>query len=141
VVGFDSKVFSTKIQGDFEMPRKLTRVISVLFVFAFILGMTVTSVYGQDAPIKVGLSFSDFATERWRNEEILMRGLLEGLGYEVISQEANQDVVLQNNQIDTMVAQGVKAIIVVAEDGDAVSTAVDAAAANGVAVLAYDLIV
>ncbi len=123
------------------MPRKFTRVVSVLFVLAFVLGMTVTSVYGQDEPIKVGLSFSDFATERWRNEEILMRGLLEELGYEVISQEANHDVVLQNNQIDNMVTQGVKAIIIVAEDGDAVSTAVDAAAANGVAVLAYDRLI
>jgi D-xylose transport system substrate-binding protein len=27
--------------------------------------------------IKVGLSFSDFATERWKNEEVLIRGLLE----------------------------------------------------------------
>ena len=24
--------------------------------------------------VKVGLSFSDFATERWKNEEVLMRG-------------------------------------------------------------------
>ncbi|MBN1657094.1 MAG: D-xylose transporter subunit XylF, partial [Anaerolineae bacterium] len=58
--------------------------------------------------IKVGLSFSDFATERWKNEEVLMRGLLEGLGYEVLSQEANHDVKLQNDQIDNMVSQGAK---------------------------------
>ena len=45
--------------------------------------------------IKVGLSFSDFATERWKNEEVLMRGLLEDMGYEVLSQEANHDVKLQ----------------------------------------------
>ncbi len=122
------------------MPRKFTRVVSILFVFALVLGMSVVSTQAQD-PIKVGLSFSDFATERWRNEEILMRGLLENLGYEVISQEANHDVVLQNNQIDNMVTQGVQAIIVVAEDGDAVSTAVDAAAAAGVHVLAYDRLI
>ncbi|MBN1121640.1 MAG: hypothetical protein JXJ17_11225, partial [Anaerolineae bacterium] len=29
--------------------------------------------------VKVGLSFSDFATERWKNEEVLMRGLLEDM--------------------------------------------------------------
>ena len=34
--------------------------------------------------IKVGLSFSDFATERWKNEEVLMRKLLEEKGYEVL---------------------------------------------------------
>ena len=122
------------------MPSKFTRVVSILFVLALVLSMSIVSIQAQD-PIKVGLSFSDFATERWRNEEILMRGLLEDLGYEVISQEANHDVVLQNNQIDNMVTQGVQAIIVVAEDGDAVSTAVDAAAAAGVHVLAYDRLI
>ncbi len=122
------------------MHSKFVRVLSILFVFALVLGMSVSVVRGQD-PIKVGLSFSDFATERWRNEEILMRGLLENLGYEVISQEANHDVVLQNNQIDNMVTQGVAAIIVVAEDGDAAATAVDAAAAAGVHVLAYDRLI
>ena len=91
--------------------------------------------------IKVGLSFSDFATERWKNEEVLMRGLLEGLGYEVLSQEANHDVKLQNDQIDTMVSQGAKALIVIAEDGDAAVTAVDKAADAGVIVLAYDRLI
>lgn len=91
--------------------------------------------------IKIGLSFSDFATERWKNEEVLMRGLLEDLGYEVLSQEANHDVKLQNDQIDTMVSQGVKGLIVVAEDGDAIVTSVDKAADAGVKVIAYDRLI
>jgi D-xylose transport system substrate-binding protein len=91
--------------------------------------------------IKVGLSFSDFATERWKNEETILRGLLEEKGYEVLSQEANQDVKLQNDQIDNMVSQGVKALIIVAQDGDAVVTSVDKAADAGVAVVAYDRLI
>ena len=91
--------------------------------------------------IKVGLSFSDFATERWKNEEVLMRGLLEDKGYEVLSQEANHDVKLQIDQIDNMVSQGVKGLIVVAEDGDALATAIDNAAQAGVVVLAYDRLI
>jgi D-xylose transport system substrate-binding protein len=91
--------------------------------------------------IKVGLSFSDFATERWKNEEVILRGLLEEKGYEVLSQEANQDVKLQNDQIDNMVSQGVKALIIVAQDGDAAVTAVDKAADAGVAVVAYDRLI
>ncbi len=91
--------------------------------------------------IKIGLSFSDFATERWKNEEVLLRGLLEGLGYEVLSQEANHDVKAQNDQIDNMVSQGVKGLIVVAEDGDAIVTSVDKAADAGVKVIAYDRLI
>jgi len=91
--------------------------------------------------IIVGLSFSDFATERWKTEEILMTNLLEEKGYAVLSQEANHDVKLQNDQIDNMVAQGAKAIIVIAEDGDAAATAVDKAAEAGVIILAYDRLI
>jgi D-xylose transport system substrate-binding protein len=70
-----------------------------------------------------------------------MRGLLEDLGYEVLSQEANHDVKQQNDQIDNMVSQGAKALIVIAEDGDAVVTSVDKAAEAGVIVLAYDRLI
>jgi D-xylose transport system substrate-binding protein len=89
----------------------------------------------------IGLSFSDFATERWKNEETLMRKLLEEKGYEVVSAEANHDVKLQNDQIDNMVTQGAKVLIVIAEDGDAAATAVTAAAKAGVKVIAYDRLI
>jgi D-xylose transport system substrate-binding protein len=95
----------------------------------------------SDDTMIIGLSFSDFATERWKNEEVLMRGLLEDMGYEVLSQEANHDVKLQNDQIDNMVSQGADGLIIIAEDGDAVTTAVDAAAEAGVQVLAYDRLI
>jgi D-xylose transport system substrate-binding protein len=121
------------------MSRKFVRLFLVSMLLVLALGL-VSAASAQD-PIKVGLSFSDFATERWKNEEVLMRGLLEGLGYEVLSQEANHDVILQNNQIENMVTQGVKAIIVVAEDGDAASTAVASAAEAGVLVVAYDRLI
>ena len=91
--------------------------------------------------IKVGLSFSDFATERWKGEQVLMTKLLNDKGYDVIWQEANHDVKLQNDQIDNMVTQGVKALIIIAEDGDAAVTSVDKAAKAGVKVIAYDRLI
>jgi D-xylose transport system substrate-binding protein len=91
--------------------------------------------------VKIGLSFSDFATERWKNENDLMTKLLTDKGYDVISAEANHDVKLQNDQIDNMVSQGVKGLIVIAEDGDAAVTSVDKAAAAGVKVIAYDRLI
>ena len=107
------------------MHKKLQRVLSLLVVLGVIASMVMACTAPVAAPagdaaapaaeeaaagekIKVGLSFSDFATERWKNEEVILRGLLEEKGYEVLSQEANQDVKLQNDQIDNMVSQGVK---------------------------------
>lgn len=95
----------------------------------------------EEEKVIVGLSFSDFATERWKIEDDLMTELLEEKGYEVLSAEANHDVKLQNDQIDNMVTQGAKVIIVIAEDGDAAVTAVENAAAQGVYVIAYDRLI
>ncbi|MFZ5879557.1 MAG: substrate-binding domain-containing protein [Chloroflexota bacterium] len=124
---------------------KSNRVLMAIFSLMIIASMMLTACGGAGqstgGKTKVGLSFSDFATERWKNEEILMRQLLEEKGYEVISAEANHDVKLQNDQIDNMVSQGVKGLIVIAEDGDAVVTSVDKAADAGVKVIAYDRLI
>src|SRR5512142_1501117 len=123
---------------------KSNRVLITIFSIMVIASMALTACGGKVATggkIKVGLSFSDFATERWKNEDTLMRKLLTDKGYEVISQEANHDVKLQNDQIDNMVSQGVKGLIVIAEDGAAAATAVDKAAAGGVKVIAYDRLI
>jgi D-xylose transport system substrate-binding protein len=91
--------------------------------------------------IKIGLSFSDYGTERWPVEAAQMTQLLQKKGYEVISQEADHDVKLQSDQIDNMVSQGVKGLIIVAEDGAAAVTPVNKAAAAGVKVIAYDRLI
>jgi D-xylose transport system substrate-binding protein len=91
--------------------------------------------------IKIGLSFSDFATERWSGEKDQMTKLLTDKGFDVVWQEANHDPKLQNDQIANMITQGAKVVIVVAEDGDAAAAAVEAAAAKGVKVIAYDRLI
>jgi len=91
--------------------------------------------------IKIGISFSDYATERWPIENGLMTAQLQKDGFEVISQEADHDVKLQSDQIDNMVAQGIKGLIVIAEDGDAAVTPVERAAAAGVKVISYDRLI
>jgi D-xylose transport system substrate-binding protein len=130
-----------------ELEMKSKRILITIFSLMVIASMALAACGGgggaqsTGGKVKVGLSFSDFATERWKNEEVLMRGLLEKKGYEVISAEANHDVKLQNDQIDNMVSQGVKGLIVVAEDGDSAVTSVDKAAAAGVKVIAYDRLI
>jgi D-xylose transport system substrate-binding protein len=109
--------------------------VAVLSVFTF-AGTPLAA-----GPVKIGLSFSDFATERWARERDEMTKLLEDAGFEVISQEANHDTKLQNDQIKNMVTQGAKVIIAVAEDGDAAATAVNEVAKKGVKVIAYDRLI
>jgi D-xylose transport system substrate-binding protein len=114
------------------------KILSVVMLIVMVTGLFACKGKGKT---KVGLSFSDFATERWKNEANLMTKLLNEKGYDVIVQEANHDVKLQNDQIDNMVTQKIKGLIVIAEDGDAAATAVDKAAKAGVKVIAYDRLI
>jgi len=91
--------------------------------------------------VKIGLSFSDFATERWPNEAALMTKLAYAKGAQVFTQVANHDTKLQNDQIDNMVLQGANVLIVIAEDGDTAATACAAAHDAGVKVIAYDRLI
>jgi D-xylose transport system substrate-binding protein len=113
-----------------------------LFVFA-VACLLVVSFMGvaQAADIKIGVSFSDFETERWPVEAELMKKLAAEYGAEVLVQAANHDAKLQNDQIENMVLQGVDVIIIIAEDGAAAASAVASAAADGIPCIAYDRLV
>ena len=81
-------------------------------VFVFMMGIFIsfgcTRDTGDEAKtseekmekIKIGLSFSDFATERWTKERDIMTKMLQEKGYEVIAQGANHDPKTQNDQIE-----------------------------------------
>jgi len=113
-----------------------------ILVLVLALGVCGTAfAKGGGEGVTVGLSFSDYETERWKTEADILKGLFEEQGAEVIIQVANHDAKLQNDQIDNMVTQGCDVLIVVAEDGAAAATAVDAAAADGVPVIAYDRLI
>jgi D-xylose transport system substrate-binding protein len=122
------------------MSRKIFYVAILVVLVASLVGCApkATTTSGK---IKVGLSFSDYATERWPIEAAQMTQLLQAKGYEVIVQEADHDVKLQSDQIDNMVSQGIKGLIVIAEDGDAAVTPVNKAVAAGVKVIAYDRLI
>ncbi len=109
----------------------------MLLVFVSVLSISVSS---ADKPL-IGLSFSDFTLERWVREAEEMTKLAESAGAEVIVQEANHDPKVQNDQIENMVLQGADVILIVAEDGAAAATAVDAAAEAGVKCISYDRLI
>jgi D-xylose transport system substrate-binding protein len=136
-----------KILGGKRMKKNYVRIFAVVMALVMLASSlaacksTATAPAATSGKIKIGLSFSDFATERWPVENAQMVQLLQKDGYEVISQEADHDVKLQNDQIDNMVSQGVQGLIVIAEDGDAAVTSVNKAAAAGIPVISYDRLI
>lgn len=120
------------------MFSKMIRLVAA--VASAVIALSVMPVQAQ-GKILVGLSFSDFETPRWAQENDIMTAALQEMGYDVVSQQASHDPKVQNDQIANMITQGAKAIIIVAQDADAAATAVDEAAKEGVVVIAYDRLI
>ena len=95
----------------------------------------------KEGGLKIGLSISDFETERWPVEQALMTKLAAAEHAQVVSQVADHDAKLQNDQMEDLVLQGVNVLIIIAEDGAAAATAVDQAAKAGVKAIAYDRLI
>ena len=91
--------------------------------------------------VKIGLSVSDFELERWPVEVAIMTKLARDKGAQLITQVANHDPKLQNDQIENMVLQGVDVIVIIAEDGAAAASAVNAAAQDNIPCIAYDRLI
>lgn len=92
------------------------------------------------ADLIVGVSWSNFQEERWKTDE---KGIISGLGdnAEYISSDAGGSPEKQLADIESLIARGANAIIVLAMDADAVLPAVAKAQAEGIAVLGYDRLI
>lgn len=119
----------------------MKKVVMLLTAAIFIVGVMYTPVLAESRVVKIGLSISDFETARWPREQAILTKLANERGAQLISQVANHDAKLQNDQIDNMILQGVDVIIIIAEDGAAAASAVSEAARDGIPCIAYDRLV
>ncbi|MBD8078261.1 sugar-binding protein [Cellulosimicrobium arenosum] len=102
---------------------------------------------GSEAPAgfeegsTIGVALPQKTSENWVLAEQLFNDGLTDAGYEPIVQFANGGVSEQQNQIQAMVQQGAKVIVVGAIDGSQLGSQLEAAADQGVKVIAYDRLV
>lgn len=95
---------------------------------------------GEAAPedLTVGVAMPTQTYERWLTDGSTIEEGLEDHGYNVELQYADDDIPTQSQQIDQMVTEGVDALIIASIDGSALTGQLDAAAAEGIPVIAYD---
>lgn len=89
----------------------------------------------------VGVSWSNFQEERWKTDEAAMVGALEAAGASYISADAQSSSAKQLSDIESLIAQGAEVLIVLAQDTQAIIPAVQAAADEGIPVIAYDRLI
>ncbi|MBL1242089.1 MAG: D-xylose ABC transporter substrate-binding protein [OCS116 cluster bacterium] len=103
--------------------------------------MTVSATVGAvAADLKVGVSWSNFQEERWKTDE---KAIIAGLGADAdyISADAGGSPEKQLADIESLIANGANALIILAMDTEAVMPAVLNAQAEGIPVLGYDRLI
>ena len=100
-----------------------------------------TSALAEAHGVTVGVSWSNFQEERWKTDEAAIQAALEAAGATYLSADAQSSSAKQLSDVESLIAQGVDALIILAQDADAIGPAVDAADAEGIPVVAYDRLI
>jgi D-xylose transport system substrate-binding protein len=94
------------------------------------------------APCVVGVSWNNYQEERWAKwDEPAIKAALTAGGATYISNDAKSSAETQANNVDNLISQGAKVIIILAQDGTAIKPSVAKALAAGVPVIAYDRLI
>ncbi|ROU00178.1 D-xylose ABC transporter substrate-binding protein [Histidinibacterium lentulum] len=91
--------------------------------------------------LTVGVSWSNFQEERWKTDEAAIQAALEAAGAQYISADAQSSSSKQISDVESLIAQGVDALIILAQDAQAIGPAVEAAANEGIPVVGYDRLI
>lgn len=115
-------------------------------VAAAIIGlMLVLTVVGciadSKSNIKVGVSMPNKTLQRWNQDGEHLENNLRYRGYKVNLEFANNDSALQIDQIDQMIEDGCKVVVVTAVDDNSLASVLEKAKDNGVKVIAYDRLI
>ncbi|SOC22046.1 D-xylose ABC transporter substrate-binding protein [Stappia indica] len=98
-------------------------------------------IHAQAQDITVGVSWSNFQEERWKTDEAAIKGALEAAGAAYVSADAQSSAAKQLSDIEALIAQGVDALIILAQDSQAIGPAIQAAANEGIPVVGYDRLI
>ncbi|HVY18555.1 MAG TPA: D-xylose ABC transporter substrate-binding protein [Bauldia sp.] len=89
----------------------------------------------------VGVSWNNFQEERWKTDEAAIKAVLDAAGAKYISTDAQSSADKQLTDVENLISQGANALIVLAQDSDAIQPAVQKAVDAGIPVIGYDRLI
>jgi len=90
----------------------------------------------------VGVSWNNYQEERWAKwDEPALKKAIEAGGGKYVSNDAKSSAETQANNVDNLISQGAKVLVILAQDGTAIKPSVAKALAAGVPVIAYDRLI
>jgi len=89
----------------------------------------------------IGVSWSNFQEERWKTDEAAMKSAISANGDKYASANAQSSAQKQLTDVESLIAQGISALIVLAQDSFAIAPAVQRAVDEGIPVIGYDRLI
>ena len=89
----------------------------------------------------IGVAMPTKSSERWIADGNALKETLEGQGFTVDLQYAEDDIPTQVSQVENMITKGAKALIIAAIDGTTLTNVLQEAADNKIPVIAYDRLI
>jgi D-xylose transport system substrate-binding protein len=90
----------------------------------------------------VGVSWNNYDQERWKKaDEPAIKDAIAAAGGTYVKTDARDSSEQQVTDIDTLINQGVGALIILAKDADAIKPSVKKATDEGIPVIAYDRLI
>ncbi|MBR6282188.1 MAG: sugar-binding protein [Lachnospiraceae bacterium] len=96
---------------------------------------------GYEDGATIGVSHPWLGTQKWKEAEEMFTEQLKDAGYNPIVQAADQKVTQQQQQIESMIENGAKVIVVGPVDGSQLGSVLEQAKAAGVYVIGYDRLI
>lgn len=96
---------------------------------------------GPAGKLLIGLSLDTLKEARWQKDQQMFEARCRELGADVKYQSANGDDSQQIRDVQSLLTSGVKVLVVVPHDGQAMAQAVNLAHERGVPVIAYDRLI
>ncbi len=90
---------------------------------------------------RIGVAMPTKDLQRWNQDGENMKKELEKAGYEVELQYASNDIATQVSQIETMISNGCKVLVIASIDGDSLGTVLQQAKDAKIPVIAYDRLI
>ncbi len=116
------------------MKKSATSLIAFTTLLLFVLP-------AQAADLVVGVSWSNFQEERWKTDEAAIKKALDAAGAKYISADAQSSAAKQLTDVESLIAQGASALIILAQDSAAIGPAIEIASAEGIPVVGYDRLI
>ncbi len=127
--------------------RKLAAIAGVAAILVAACGSSSSSPAASDGgaaavDCTVGVSWNNYQEERWAKwDEPALKAAIEAGGGKYINNDAKSSAETQASNVENLISQGAKVVIVLAQDGTAIKPAVTSAISNGVPVIAYDRLI